>query len=84
MDFSAERFEEWAGSLLLSDTRLEGMAEYQWNETKTKEEKRIERVNKIKEAKQKARDERQRKADAEARQKRREEWLQRKEEREAR
>jgi len=52
LDFNAEKFEEWVASLQ-PDAKFEGIQVYCWNETKTKEEKRLDRSKKLADAKRK-------------------------------
>jgi hypothetical protein len=62
-------------SLSQQDSRFAGIQAYEWNDTVTTQEKRVDRARKIADAKQKVINEKKRKADAEEREKRREEWL---------
>lgn len=51
MDFSNEKIDEWVKTLLQTDKRFQGIQAYEWNDTVTKEEKHIQRIKKIAEAK---------------------------------
>lgn len=54
LDFNDKAFEDWVDSLTFKDTR--GLADLEWNETVTKEQKHMERVKTL--AKIKRQDER--------------------------
>lgn len=43
LEFEDKKVDEWVNSLLFTDVR--GLADLEWNETVTKEQKHINRVN---------------------------------------
>ena len=52
LDFDPVKFDSWAASLVQTDKRLQGLADFEWNETETKEEKRAKRLKTINDAKE--------------------------------
>lgn len=81
LEFNEKNFEEWVNSLIVTDVR--GLADLEWNETVTKEQKHMERVKTLAKAKHQAEKAAQRKEREEKERIRKEQQQKRKEEREA-
>lgn len=75
LKFNATAMEEWVKQLTTTDSKVQGVKEFEWNDTITATQKRANRVNKAQEIKRK-------KEWAEQRRIRTEQYLERKAERE--